>query len=171
MKTTILIVAAFLALAATAQARPPDLGQPDRMKDLAHELQEAAHHVHETAEEYAHHYGESRVLKALHNLDRQARHFHRQVERYYQDPHHTEKDYRKLKRAYRKARRAIAHLHTYEHVYDDFHRVEVLLGELAYYYGGNDHDRGHDYEQGYHGRKHYQRPHRGRIRISFRWRN
>ncbi len=171
MKTTILIVAAFLGLAATAQARHPDLGQPDRMKDLAHELQEAVHHVHETAEEYAHHYGESHALKALHRLDRQARHFHRRIERYYQDPHHTEKDYRKLVRDYHRARRAMRHLHTYEHVYDDFHRVEVLLGDLAYYYGGHDQYRENDYEHGYYGRKHYRRPSRGRIGISFRWRN
>ncbi len=169
MKTTILIIAAFLGLAATAQARHPDLGQSDRIQELAHELAEAVHHVHEAAEEYAHHYGESRALKTLHRLDRQARHFHRQVERYHQNPHHTERDYRKLVRDIRKARRAMRRLHTYEHVYDDFHRVEVLLGDLAYYYGGNDHDRGHDYR--YNGRKHYQRPHRGRIRISFRWRN
>ncbi len=171
MKTTILIVAAFLGLAATAQARHTDLGQPDRMKDLAHQLQEAVHHAHETAEEYAHHYGESRALKALHRLDRRARHFHRQVERYYQNPHHTEKDYRKLVRDFRKARRAMQRLHTYEHVYDDFHRVEVLIGDLAYYYRGNDHYRENDYEHGYYGRKHNRRPYRGRIGISFRWRN
>ena len=175
MKTTILIAAAFLGLAATAQARHPDLGQSDRMKELAHELEEAAHHVHETAEEYAHHYGESRALKALHRLDRQARHFHREVERYYQNPHHTEKDYRKLVRAFHKARRAMRHLHTYEHVYDDFYRVEVLLGDLAYYYERNHHYRENDYEHGYQGPRHNRRPSRGRthgrIRISFRWRH
>ena len=182
MKTTLLIVAAFLGLAATAQARPSDLGPSDRMKNLAHQLQKAAHHVHETAEEYAHHYGESRVLKALHRLDRQARHFHREVERYYQNPHHTEKDYRKLVRDFRKARRAMQRLHTYEHVYDDFHRVEVLIGDLAYYYRGNDHHRrndhyrendhyrGNDYDNGYRGRKQNRRTARGRTRISLRWR-
>ncbi len=175
MKTTILIIAAFLGLAATAQARNPDFGQSDRIKELAHELAEAVHHVHETAEEYAHHYGESRVLKALHRLDRQARHFHRQVERYYQNPHHTQKDYRKLVRDIRKARRAMRRLHTYEHVYDDFDRVEVLMDDLAYYYRGNDHYREHDYEHGYEGPRHHRRPSRGRthgrIRISFRWPN
>ncbi len=174
MKTTLLIVAAFLGLAATAQARPSDLGQTDRMKNLAHQLQRAAHHMHETAEEYAHHYGESRVLKALHRLDRQARHFHREVERYYQNPHHTEKDYRKLIRDFRKARRAIEHLHTYEHVYDDFYRVEVLIDDLAYYYRRNDHYRGNDHEHGYQRPRHNRRPSRGRTRgrigISFRWR-
>ncbi len=175
MKTTLLIVAAFLGLAATAQARHSDLGQTDRIKNLAHQLQKAAHHAHEAAEEYAHHYGESRVLKTLHRLDRQARHFHRQVERYYQNPHHTQKDYRKLVRDIRKARRAMRRLHTYEHVYDDFDRVEVLMDDLAYYYRGNDHYREHDYEHGYEGPRHHRRPSRGRthgrIRISFRWPN
>ncbi len=174
MKTTILIIAAFLGLAATAQARNPNLGQSDRMKKLAHELAEAMHHMHETAEEYAHHYGESRVLKTLHRLDRRARHFHRQVERYYQNPHHTQKDYWKLVRDIRKARRAMRRLHTYEHVYDDFNRVEVLMDDLAYYYRGNDHYRENDYEHGYEGPRYNRRPSRGRTRgrigISFRWR-
>ena len=155
MKTTILIAAAIMGLTATAHARQPDIRQPDRIKYLAYELKEAAHHVRETAEEYAHNYGESHALKALHRLDRQARHFHRQVERYYQDPYHTEKDYRKFGRAYRRVRRSMQHLHTYEHVYDDFNRVEELLNEMTHYYSG---------------RRFNRRPHRGRLGVSFRWR-
>lgn len=130
------------------------------------------HHVHKSAEAYAHHGGkrERRALKALHRLDRQARHFHEQVERYYQDPYHTEEDYRRLMRAYHEARRAMRGLHAFEHIYDDFYHVEELIHELAYYYEERDHYRGHDDEHGYDERRHYRRPYRARLGVSFRWR-
>lgn len=173
MKTTILIIAAFVVLAATAQARPPDFNSPNRIKYLAHDLEEAVHHIHRAAEANAHHYGrrEDRALKALHDLDREARHFHQRVERYYRNPHHTDQDYRKLLRTYHNARRAMRGLHAFDHVYDDFRHVEVLMGDLAYYYGGYDRYRAHDDDDGYDGRDAHRRPRRGRVRISLRWRN
>lgn len=153
-----------------APARAADFGEPDRIQYLAHDLEEAAHHAHESAEAYAHHGGrrERRALGALHRLDRQARHFHKQVERYHGSPRHTEQDYCGLVRAYHEAQRAMRGLHIFEHVYRDFHRVEVLVDELAYYYEGRGHYRGRDGGYGNHGQS-YDRPcNRGRFRISLR---
>jgi hypothetical protein len=169
MKTTILIIAVALALA-VGPAQAADFAEPDRIQYLAHDLEEAARHVHESAEAYAHHGGrrERRALGTLHRLDRQARHFHRQVERYRRSPRHTEKDYRRLVRAYYEAQQAMRGLHTFEHVYRDFHRVEALIDELAYYYEGRGHYRGHDGGHGYDGRSNDRPRYRGRFRLSLR---
>lgn len=110
----------------------------ERVKQIAHEVEEATRHVHREAERQAHHgdYDERRALADLHRLEEAAAHFHRQVESYRQDPSHTEQDYYKLNNAYEQARATIRYAHAYEHVLQDFRRVGNLIQELRRYYRG-----------------------------------
>lgn len=137
MRTVLVGVFAALALTAAAAASHPELDRMDRVRYLAHEIEQAARHVHKQAERDAHHFtrAEDRALASLHHLDKKARHFHREVERHHRDPYHTEADFRALVDAFSDARYQLSHLHAYRHVRQDFHRVEVLMGELVGYYG------------------------------------
>lgn len=111
----------------------------ERVKQIAHEVEEAARHVHREAERQAHHgdSNERRALADLHGLEQAADHFHSQVERYRQDPYHTEQDYYRLNSAYDQARATIHYAHAYEHVLQDFRRVGNLIQELRRYYRGD----------------------------------
>src|SRR3989338_9358091 len=71
------------------------------VRGLAHQIDELASHVHEQAEDAAHHgtWEEQTALRDLHALAEEARHFHEQVESWYQDPPHTYQDYLNLVQA------------------------------------------------------------------------
>lgn len=146
---TLLPTALLGALLATtaAWASHPTPSQMERVQILAHELEDAARHVHRDAERSAHHYtrAENHALRKLHKLEARARHFHREVERYYQDPYHTERDFERLLDAFHEARYAMHHLHAFRHTRRDFHRVERLMHRLTDYYGG--YDSGHRYDR------------------------
>lgn len=168
-------IALLGALVATtaAWASHPSPGQMARVRALAHELEDAAHHVHAAAERSAHHYSraESDALKKLHRLDDRARHFHREVERYYRDPYHTERDFERLIDAFYEARYAMHYLHAFDHVREDFYQVERLVNRLADYYGGYAYWRGHGGHHRYpgaHGGYYYDRDDRWGTRPGYR---
>ncbi len=137
MKTTHLLTGAALLLApAVSVASHPERSEMARVQILAHELEEAARHVHRQAERRAHHgWWEERGLRRLHDLEGEARHFHRQVERYRQNPYHTEADFRRLVASYRRAEEAVHGMHGDRHVERDFYRVARLMDELLALYG------------------------------------
>lgn len=174
MKTTMLILIALLGLSTAAQAQPPEFAQRNRIKYLAAELAEAAHHAHQNAEYCANLSQSTRALEALHELDRQARRFSRKVGDHSRRSYRTEEAYWDLVQTYRYARRFMRHGHTAEVVLQDMRRVGRLLSRMAYVYEGygrhgyygstwrNDHHgstwqndsyRGDDYDDGYYGKK------------------
>lgn len=120
-------------------ANHPTTREMERVKVLAHELEDAAHHVHVAAERSAHHSSraESYALGRLHTLDLRARQFHREVERRYRAPYHTEAEFVRLFQAFNDARYALRYLHAVHHVRGDFERVERLVYGLTDYYDGD----------------------------------
>jgi hypothetical protein len=120
-----------------ARIGPPEAARPrgGRLAELAHQLERAAHHVHERAERIAHHRDrrERRALRALHALDVQARHFHEQVERG-RSAAHVSHDFAALRRAFGNAVARIHGLHTTTHVRRDFDHVAEVMGGLVRVY-------------------------------------
>lgn len=123
-----------------------------RVKRLAHQIENQARHVHQMAEQNAHHgdWWEERALRDLHVLENSATHFHAQVESWWSEPSHTRHDYERLVRDYRTARRSFRYLHAYRHIVGDFRELGYLIEELqSYYEGGHDphdpHDPHHPY--------------------------
>ncbi len=159
----------FLSFTSLALANHPQSNRFERVRLLAHELEEAAKHVHHQAEESAHHLSdpEEHALQRLHDLEKKAAHFHNEVEEDYQNPRHTEKDFRKLVETYYRALGAMNYLHSYNHIYRDFERVSDLMQQLMRLYGGYGYSYGHGYYggRGYSPRSHY-RPNFG---FTFRW--
>jgi hypothetical protein len=130
------VAAAILVLAAPAVASHPDPRDMERVRALAHRLDDAAEHLHRSAEARAHHGDryEARALRALHRLAREAEHFHQQVESHLQDPWHTEEDFDRLYDAFLHARAHLGDLHATEHVWDDWERVDDRFHDLSRYY-------------------------------------
>ncbi len=158
----------MLTPAMAAWGEHPRYDQMAHVKNLAHQLEEATHHVHKTAERSAHHRGRSEraALRSLHRFAQRARHFHRQAERYTRNPYHTEADFRRLVDAFYQARSGIRYLHTFDHVREDFHRAEDSMDELVDYYGGYGSYRHGGYDDHHHG---YDRRSVPRWRLEFRW--
>lgn len=125
------------------------------VKRLAHEVHEAAEHVHHQAEQSTHHgdYWEERAVEDLHTLEQKAGHLHSQLERFRQNPSHTDRDYRALIRAYDAAERSMRWAHAFGHIKHDFNRVGHLIEELEDHFSGG-HGGGHERDRDDHGRRH-----------------
>ena len=67
MKTTMLILITLMGLSTAAQAQPPEFGQRNRIKYLAYELAETAHHARQNAEFCADLRRSTRALEALYD--------------------------------------------------------------------------------------------------------
>ncbi len=121
-----------------------------RLAKLAHELKRATHHVHERAERSAHHRDrrEARALRALHQLDEQARHFHSQVEQG-RSAAHTSNDFERVRSAFRHAEARLRGLHANRHVQRDLDRVARITRDLEWAYARRGH-RAHDRRYAYH---------------------
>jgi hypothetical protein len=151
---------ALILTASTLSASHPERDQMERFRVAAHELEDAARHVHREAERRSHHYdrSEAYALARLHDLESSASHFHKQVERYRRDPYHTQDDFLALRAAYDRAVRSLGALHGDHHLQRDFEQVARWMRALDAYYGGpygyGRYDRGgYDrQDQGYHGR-------------------
>lgn len=117
----------------------------ERVKRLAHEVEEKAAHVHREVEQRAHHgdWREQQALRDLHQLETRAAHFHTQVERWSQNASHTRSDYSALLDAYNRSARSIHGSHAEPHVRADFSALRRSLGELDYYYRDGGYDGGH----------------------------
>ena len=143
MKT--FFVVALLSLAGLGQANAQHWREGrwdgERVKQLAHDLDEAAEHVHIQAErETDNQWGrDSRAIMALHEFAEAAEHFHRQVESYSNDPRHTQNDFYNLTYAYRDASRAMHYARFSEHVLRDWYEAEDAFRQLRRYYRGGGH--------------------------------
>ena len=136
-RTMILASALLFATAGTALASHPGPRDMGRVQGLAHELERAAEHVHRQVERERHHFDrpEELAFRSLHRFADEARHFHRQTERFFQDPIHTERDFRDVVAAYVDAVRRLDTLHGTFHAERDFHLAGRLVVELDRYYG------------------------------------
>ncbi len=116
----------------------------ERLVQLAHELERAAHHVHGRAGRSAHHRDrrEARALRALHRLEERARHLHRQVEQG-RSAAHTSVDFDRVRSAFHRAEVRLYGLHANRHVERDFDRVARAVRSLERTYARRDH-RAHD---------------------------
>lgn len=151
---------AFLALslgfASTATAgQYPEHAQMRKVKYLAHELYKGARYLYEHSARYTRHasYSEYEALEDLDRLARRSHHFYEQVGRYYRQPRHTERDFRRLLRAYRAASRGFHDLSTYRRYHDDFECLIETMDKLVHYYGGYGYYSA-DYDHGYRGKRH-----------------
>lgn len=154
MRRTLIIVSVLLVGSApTAFASHPGAHQMSRVRDIAHELDRAAQHVHRQAERSQHHFdrAEQAAFRSLHRLADQADHFHRQTERFFQRPSHTERDFLNVVRLYLDAASRLDDLHGSLHVESDFRQVSRLVYDIDRYYGFLDHsgDYGHGHDSRY----------------------
>jgi len=147
----LIIGAAVLGLASNASAGQRDRYAGDRaqMLQLAHELEAATASVHHTAEGTAHHRsrGERQALRRLHELNREARHFHRQAERYRPNSRHLHNDFGKLARRLWRAESALHDLHAVRPVRRDLRRIAYLMDEISFvgrFGGESDHRHARD---------------------------
>ena len=131
----LIVGAAVLGLASIASAGQRDryAGDYRHLSHLAHQLEVTAAGAHHTAEETAHHRsrGERKALKRLHELNKEARHFHRQVERYRPSSRHFQNDFGKLARRFCRAEDAMHDLHALRPVRRDMQRIAFLLDEIS----------------------------------------
>lgn len=130
MRTAAVAALVTLTVAAPAAA---DHGHRPRVDvpRLAHQVEDAARHVHRRAEERLRGRGrwETQALGDLHRLEDAARHYHRQVEGRPHDARHTTSDFARLAEAYFDARDAVHALGS-RHLYDDFRNVEAPMSVL-----------------------------------------
>ncbi len=122
----------------------------ERLLQLAHVLERAAHHVHGRADRSAHHRvrREAQALRALHRLEERARHLHRQVEQG-RSAAHTSVDFDRVRSAFHHAEVRLHGLHANRHVERDFDRVARAVRSQERTYARRDH-RVHDRRYAYH---------------------
>ena len=133
LKNLMLTTVVCLVLAPAASAGHDDYRyapDPD-IAVLAHELENAARHVHHEAEDRlrGYHWAEQDAIRALHRLEQRAEHFHGSVERYNASPRHIERDFYRLRDAYEAAAHSVHYVRS-PHVRRDFRHVERLMGRL-----------------------------------------
>lgn len=136
----ILVTLFFTLFPLVAGANHPRPDQMERVKSIAHELQEATGAAYQTALQYSSRGGwrEQYALEHLGHLELAARHFHQQVESFFQDPEHTEHDYLNLEIAYHDAESTLFDLRA-NHIWvfnNQWQRVRGLMQELSFFYSG-----------------------------------
>ena len=125
-------------LAPAAWASYPSRYEMKKVKYLAHELYKGADHLYEKSSYYARHGNryERNAARDLRQLAKSAHHFYDQVDRYYREPRHTERDFRRLIYAYHEAVEGFRYLSAYDHYRRDFKCLTDAMDDLVHYYGG-----------------------------------
>ena len=104
----------------------------DRMRELAHVLDERAQHAADQAADTAHHGGrdERRFLDTVFHFSRQAADFHRRMDRYRESPWDVPDEVDHLLRDARQVNRRIHDAHVFEHTWDDWDDVLDVLDQM-----------------------------------------
>lgn len=126
----------------------PEIGHMDRVSVLAHEIDVTATALHRGFEYNNRRpdWAENRAMLALHDLNREARHFHAEVESYAQSPWHTVNDFRRLERSFFVTERTLEAIGPRPYVDRGMERMYVSMNEIARLYGmrsGYGHWRSH----------------------------
>src|SRR6266542_5089153 len=113
----------------------------DRMRELAHVLDEQAQHAAEQAIESAHHggRGERRFLNAITHFAEQAADFHERMDRYRESPWDVPDEVDHLIRDARRVNSQIHSAHVLEHTWDDWDAVVDVLGRMQRVLVSEDH--------------------------------
>ena len=130
-----------IGLAASAMAGPHDRdGRQDRydertyqrMRELAHVLDERAQHAAKQAIDGAHHgaRAERRFLDDITHFARQAAGFHRRMDRYRDAPWDVPGEINHLNDDARRVDRQICSAHVFEHTWDDWAAVLDVLNRM-----------------------------------------
>src|SRR5215831_2224677 len=104
----------------------------DRMRQLAHVLDEQAQHAADQAIDGAHHGGraERRFLNDITHFARQAADFHRRMDRYRDAPWDVPDEVDHLTNDARRVDRRIRDAHVFEHTWDDWEAVIDVLAQM-----------------------------------------
>lgn len=131
-----LMLVLFAALAPPVRADHPRPEQMDVVRDLARRVHFDAALLVQSARQQRHHFSENEdeAIRSFQYLSETADHFYNQVSRYYQEPGHTEGDYRELRQAYRQARPYFHLIHGTEPVQNAINRLQQSMGSLIGYY-------------------------------------
>jgi hypothetical protein len=151
-KMSLIVAVLSVGLAVPAIAGPHDgdgrQGRYDertyeRMRELAHVLDERAQHAAHQAIGSAHHGGraERRFLSDITHFSRQAADFHRRMDRYRESPWDVPGEINHLTDDARRVNRQIRSAHLFEHTWDDWAGVLDVLNRMQQ---SSVADRGHD---------------------------
>ena len=112
----------------------------DRMRELAHLLDEWAQHAADQAAEAAHHGGRSerRFLNAVTHFARQAADFYGRMDRYRESPWDVPGEVDHLIQDARRVNGRIHDAHVFEHTWDDWDAVVDVLAQMQRVVGGLD---------------------------------
>lgn len=112
----------------------------DSVRELAHRLDERAHHAADQAAEGAHHgaRNESRFLDAVTHFARRAADLHERLDRYRESPCDVPSEVNHLVRDARTVNGRIHKAHVFEHTWDDWDAVVDVLDQMQRLVGGGD---------------------------------
>jgi predicted nucleic acid-binding Zn-ribbon protein len=137
MAKTMLPIAMLLALVlgvlpASADDRSRDRREP-KLEKVAYKLVEATHELHAEAHDTRRHrsWRQQRVVRSLHDLAQHARAFSQRVEHEGVYAHSTQREFRRLERAYETAQLRIEQLHHRGYLHHELARVDRLIGKLG----------------------------------------
>ena len=104
----------------------------ERMRELAHVLDERAQHAAHQAIDSSHHGGwsERRLLNDITHFARQAADFHRRMDRYRDAPWDVPSEINHLTNDARQVDRRIRNAHVFEHTWNDWARVIDVLTQM-----------------------------------------
>ena len=119
----------------------------DRMRQLAHVVDERAQHAADQAADTAHHGGrdERRFLDTVFHFARQTADFHKRMDRYRESPWDVPDEVDHLIRDARQVNRRIHDAHVFEHTWDDWDAVLDVLGQMQRVSGGFDDRDSHQF--------------------------
>lgn len=104
----------------------------DRVRQLAHQLDERAHHAADQAIDSAHHGDrrEERFVDAVAHFAEQAADFHRRMDRYRESPWDVPNEVAHLIDDARRVNGRIHDAHVFEHTWDDWDAAVDVLNEM-----------------------------------------
>ena len=129
--------AALLLVALTLSGRPAmafHQSELEEVKSLAHDLQDSAETVADTAEDQAHHFtaGEQNMIAAVNRFAQSARRFHGTIETYFASPAAVRATLARLNEDATVVSGSIHRAHAMESVYDDWDNCRRLLRKINY---------------------------------------
>lgn len=123
-------------------------GELPAVKQLAHQLSNAAHHAHHSAEANAHHFTwwERQLLSDMHHFAQDVENFHRTVHSYFSTPQHVMAHLQHANQWAARVERQIYWAHSFHHVVHDWRNAMLTLRRInTYFYQGGGHGGGHDH--------------------------
>jgi 3-deoxy-D-arabino-heptulosonate 7-phosphate (DAHP) synthase class II len=114
--------------------------QIDQVDSWAQRLERAVTRVGRLAGNYSPGFDrrERAAMELVYDLEAAASRFQERVDQGYRNPARTEREFRRLLRAYGEAANAMEYLRDYDDAYMAFRDVQMVMNRLVDYYGGYD---------------------------------